>query len=76
MNRPVFIVQVRQDWGLKGSVGISGWQNLMRRYLKQEQEQADVLLGASQSKTNGAGIASDSEPQQDGAALKPSHNQL
>lgn len=39
-------VQVRQDWGLKGTVGISGWQNIMRQYLKQEEAQAKVLLGA------------------------------
>lgn len=37
-------LQVRQDWGLRGSIGIAGWQNLMRQYLKHDHMHAQGVL--------------------------------
>lgn len=33
-------MQVRADWGIKASVGIDGWQAIMRQYLRQDRQQA------------------------------------
>lgn len=45
----VVMSQVRQDWGLKGTVGITGWQSVMRQYLKHDQDHAEGLPASSKS---------------------------
>ena len=40
---PVSLAQVRQDWGIKESVGPTGWQAVMRQYLRQDRQAAAVL---------------------------------
>ena len=39
------ITQVRQDWGIKESVGPTGWQAVMRQYLRQDRQAAAALAG-------------------------------
>ena len=39
------LTQVRQDWGIKESVGPTGWQAVMRQYLRQDRQAATVLAG-------------------------------
>ena len=45
------MVQVRADFGMKGSVGMPGWQDTMRQYLKQDRQEAAAQL--SQGHTPG-----------------------
>ena len=42
---PVSLAQVRQDWGIKESVGHTGWQAVMRQYLRQDRQAAGALAG-------------------------------
>ena len=35
--------QVRQDWGIRESVGQQGWQGIMRQYLRQDRQEAAKL---------------------------------
>ena len=42
---PVSLAQVRQDWGIKESVGPTGWQAVMRQYLRQDRQAAAALAG-------------------------------
>ena len=37
-------MQVRQDWGIKESVGQQGWQGVMRHYLRQDRQAAAKLV--------------------------------
>lgn len=36
-------MQVRQDWGIRESVGQDGWQGIMRQYLRQDRQEASKL---------------------------------
>ena len=45
-------VQVRQDWGIRESVGQQGWQGIMRQYLRQDRQEAARL--AAELATAGA----------------------
>lgn len=45
---------MRQDWGIKGSVGVPGWQQTMRQYLKQDLEEAAEKLGKSVGRSKAA----------------------
>ena len=38
-------LQIREDWGLKGTVGMPGWKQVMQQYLKHEREEAAKKLG-------------------------------
>ena len=34
---------MRQDWGIRESVGQQGWQGIMRQYLRQDRQEAAEL---------------------------------
>ena len=34
---------MRQDWGIRESVGQQGWQGIMRQYLRQDRQEAAKL---------------------------------
>ncbi len=36
-------MQVRQDWGIRESVGQDGWQGVMRQYLRQDWQEVAKL---------------------------------
>jgi hypothetical protein len=61
--------QVRSDWGIRDSVGVHGWQNVMKQYLRQDRMQALEAL----DKLNGGRIgvpaapASAADPDEHGA---------
>ena len=48
--------QVRQDWGIRESVGPDRWQAIMRQYLRQDRQEAARLAAV----TAGAGVATPS----------------
>lgn len=64
-------LQVRKDWGLKGSVGNPGWQNIMRQYLKHDREEALAALGtvAASSVRKGGEASADEGDIADGDPL-------
>jgi hypothetical protein len=39
-DQDLVMVQVRADWGIRDSVGMHGWQAIMRQYLRQDRQQA------------------------------------
>lgn len=46
--------QVRADWGIRESVGVHGWHNVMRQYLRQDRMQALEALNDLKGGSSGA----------------------